>query len=128
MPPQRSRECRPRSLLAIAAVAACLATSSGCGEGPAADPAPAEVQVAPPPAAEAPAPLTPDERLAEEVRQAMLQAPALAREDVRIAVVNGQVFLAGAVAAPHLRDEAVAVAGSVAGVKSVQSKINVGRR
>lgn len=73
-------------------------------------------------------PLTPDEKLAEAVCEAMLQAPALATENIKIAVVQKQVFLTGEVSAPHLRDEAVAVAGSVPGVLSVQSKIHVKRK
>ncbi len=80
------------------------------------------------PSVNAPRPLTPDEKLAEDVKSAMLQAPALANEDIQIATVQGMVLLAGTVSAPHLRDEAVQVAGSVPGVKSVQSKLVVKRR
>lgn len=100
-----------------------LVTPPGCGEQPAEEPA-AE---SPAPGAEAAPELTADEKLAEEVRRAMLQAPALAREEIQIAVVQAQVFLTGQVSAPHLRDEAVAVAGQVPGVEGVQSKINVRR-
>ena len=87
-----------------------------------------EARPAPPAAQAPPRELTPDERLAEAVREALLQAPALASENIDISVVQGQVFLAGEVSAPHLRDEAVAVAGSVPGVQGVQSKINVRTR
>ena len=80
------------------------------------------------PSVNAPRPLTPDEKLAEDVKSAMLQAPALASENIQIAAVQGLVVLAGSVSAPHLRDEAVQVAGSVPGVKSVQSKLLVKRR
>lgn len=101
----------------------------GCREEPAAEPAAAPISSdALPPAVETPVEPGPDEKLAEAVRGAMLQAPALAREDIKIAVVQGQVFLAGEVSAPHLRDEAVAVAGEVPGVLRVQSKISVRRR
>jgi hypothetical protein len=81
-----------------------------------------------PPSAKIPRPLTADEKLAQDVRNAMLQAPALASEDIQIAVAQGLVVLAGTVSAPHLRDEAVQVAGSVPGVERVQSKLNVKRR
>ena len=90
------------------------------------DPEPRDAP-APPAEVEPVRELTPDERLAEQVRQAMLQAPALTREDIKIAVVQSQVFLTGQVAAPHLRDEAVLIAGEVPGVRAVHSKISVGR-
>jgi hypothetical protein len=109
--------------VAAAAAAAALLLLGACGGR---EPEPEEAPP-PPPAAEPVRELTPDERLAEQVRQAMLQAPALNRENVRIAVVRSQVFLTGEVSAPHLRDEAVAVASEVPGVQSVQSKISVAR-
>lgn len=122
-PSVRTRSARTRGVRLLAAsilVTALGLAPSGCRDEP--------VEEAPPtPAAEAEPELTPDEKLAEHVRQAMLQAPALARENIRIAVAQGKVFLMGEVTAPHLRDEAVAVAGSVPGVTAVDSKINVRR-
>ena len=105
-----------------AALAALAVALAACGSDPAEEPAPAPA----PPAAAAPEP-SPDERLAEDVRDALLQAPALVREDIRVAVSRGHVLLVGRVSAPHLRDEAVAVAGSVPGVEGVESKLAVGR-
>jgi BON domain-containing protein len=107
--------------LALCGALAVLLLVPACREEPPVDPPP------PPPPAEAEVELTPDELLAEAVRQAFLQAPALAQQNITIAVVQSQVFLTGDVAAPHLRDEAVAVAGSVSGVKSVESRIRVVR-
>ncbi len=114
--------------LALATLLGGAVTAAGCGRPPdqADETRPAQGDQAP--AANAPRPLTPDEKLAEDVRHAMLQAPALAREDIQIATAQGLVVLAGSVSAPHLRDEAVLVAGSVPGVKSVQSKLVVKRR
>jgi hypothetical protein len=112
--------------LALATLLGGAVTAAGCGRPPdqAGETAPADQA----PSVDAPRPLTPDEKLAEDVRHAMLQAPALAREDIQIATAQGLVVLAGSVSAPHLRDEAVLVAGSVPGVKSVQSKLVVKRR
>jgi osmotically-inducible protein OsmY len=120
------RAVRLALLLALALAAATASCGRHADEAPAADETstPARDQA---PSANAPRPLTPDERLAEDVKNAMLQAPALASENIQIAVVQGLVVLAGTVSAPHLRDEAVQVAGSVPGVKSVQSKLAVKR-
>ena len=96
---------------------------AGCGGEPA-----EEAPLPPPPVAELARPLTPDEQLAEDVRRALEQAPALQKEKIRIAASNGLVLLMGEVSAPHLRDEAVAVAGEVPGVQSVDSKLNVRAR
>lgn len=112
---------QPLRPTAFVIVLVLLATD--CGGEPEAAPEPA----VPAPAAETARELTPDEQLAEDVRAAMAQAPALQTENIEIAVSHRQVFLAGHVSAPHLRDEAVAVAGEVPGVLSVQSKINVRR-
>ena len=101
---------------------AALAAAPACREEPAEEAAPV------PPPAEVSPPLTPDERLAEDVRRALSQAPALGDQEIKISVRQGQVFLFGDVTAGHLRDEAVAIAGNVPGVRGVQSKINVRRR
>jgi osmotically-inducible protein OsmY len=116
--PSLSRAAR----LAAAAAGAALVLGACGGREPEPEEPPA-----PPAEVEPVRELTPDERLAEQVRQAMLQAPALNRENVRIAVVQGQVFLTGEVSAPHLRDEAVAIAGEVPGVRAVHSKVSVRR-
>jgi hypothetical protein len=121
---------RPRAAL-LSLLLALAVGVPGCGRREEA-PAPADGTSSPAgdaaPSVGAPRPLTPDEKLAEDVKNAMLQAPALASEDIRIATNQGLVVLAGTVSAPHLRDEAVQVAGSVPGVKSVQSKLVVKRR
>jgi BON domain-containing protein len=124
-----------RALLRAAALVLLLlgaVVDGGCGRQTDDAPASAEQEKRAsrdlPPSANTPRPLTADEKLAEDVKNAMLQAPALASEDIQIAVVQGLVVLAGTVSAPHLRDEAVQVAGSVPGVKRVQSKLNVKRR
>ncbi|HEY7462078.1 MAG TPA: BON domain-containing protein [Gemmatimonadota bacterium] len=124
--PIRDRSRDRIAALALATLLGGALTAAGCGRPP--DQAGGTPPADRAPSVDAPRPLTPDEKLAEDVRHAMLQAPALAREDIQIATAQGLVVLAGSVSAPHLRDEAVLVAGSVPGVKSVQSKLVVKRR
>lgn len=112
-----------RGLLATLTPLAIWAAAA-CGGGPEA----AREADRPPAAMPAAVPeSSPDERLAKAVQQAFLQAPALAGQDIRIAASRGHVLLMGRVSAPHLRDEAVAVAGSVPGVRGVDSRLEVGR-
>lgn len=116
-----------RSLSALLLFA--LTIPAACRESPDEQPEPGASDAATPSQApQPPAPLTPDQELAERVRESLLRAPALARENIEIAVVQQQVFLMGEVSAPHLRDEAVAIAGDVEGVRGVQSRISVARR
>jgi osmotically-inducible protein OsmY len=70
---------------------------------------------------------SPDEKLAQAVREAILQAPALAGESITVTVSRGEVVLSGEVSAAHLRDEAVAISGDVPGVERVRSEIRVRR-
>jgi osmotically-inducible protein OsmY len=68
-----------------------------------------------------------DDLLFRAVQKRLLEEERLRDVAISASVQNGVVTLSGDVPDPELRDHAVAVAGDVAGVRSVRSELRVGQ-
>lgn len=67
----------------------------------------------------------PDERLREKVTKAIAASPQIDQGDIDVFVHDGEVLLEGTVHGRAARQLAEDLARSVAGVKTVQNRINV---
>lgn len=70
--------------------------------------------------------LSNDEKIREDIIEALSASPVVEASDFNVTVLNGVVTLSGVVKNTHLRDEAVKLAEGVSGIVNVQNEIKLG--
>lgn len=70
--------------------------------------------------------LSNDEKICEDVLEALNASPLVEASDFNVSILNGVVTLSGVVKNNHLREEAIRLAEGVTGIVSVQNEIKLG--
>jgi osmotically-inducible protein OsmY len=70
--------------------------------------------------------LSSDEKIREDILEALNASPIVEASDLKVSVVNGVVILGGVVRTTAIREEAQKLAESVSGIVNIQNGIRLG--
>lgn len=70
--------------------------------------------------------LSDDEKMREDIKEALNASPTVEASEINVSVINGDVTLSGVVKSNFIRQEAENCVENVAGVVSIQNEIKLG--